>query len=164
METSNSPLMAAPLDIDLNTVDTSMPLIADGSIANFVFDKVVLKDTKTPGVSMLSLDLKTLTPTKSQDGGDLGAGTHVFHNLVLAPSGKGTWEMVARNVGAVVQNAGVKLEGTGAQAQIDYLKNNSAILQGAQIGGKVKVVPEGVDKNGKAYRAKNEIVVFMKVQ
>jgi hypothetical protein len=155
--------IAAPLDIDLNTVDTSMPLIAEGSLANFNFKKTELKQTKTPGVDMLAIDLVTTTPTKAQDNADLGPGIHVFHNLVLAPSGKGTWEMVARNVGAVIQNAGIKLEGNGLTEQLAFLRQNHvALLQGQLIGGKVKVVPEGVDKTGKSYRAKNEISVFMK--
>lgn len=158
-------IVAPPLDIDLNTVDTSMPLIADGSIADLQIKKVELKNTSTPGVQMLAIDFATTSPTKAQDGADLGAGIHVFHNLVLVPSGKGTWDMVARNVGALVQNAGVQVPGSSFAEQLQNLTANYvALLQGAQVRAKLKVQPEGVDKKtGKSFRAKNEVSVFMKV-
>lgn len=150
-------ITAPPLDLDLNSVDTSMPLIADGSIVDLQIAKVEKKDTKTPGVQMLSLDMTTTTPCKAQDGADLGAGIHVFHNLVLAPSGKGTWDMVARNIAAVTQAAGV------ATTYGDLVANPVVVLQGQNVRAKIKVVPEGVTKEGKAFRAKNEVSVFMKI-
>jgi hypothetical protein len=134
-----------------------MPLIADGSIVDLSFVKVEEKPTKTPGVEMLSLDMVTTGPSKAQDGADLGAGIHVFHNLVLSPSGKGTWDMVARNIASVTQAAGV------TTTYGDLVANPVAVLQGQNVRAKIRVVPEGVTKEGKAFRAKNEVSVFMKV-
>lgn len=150
-------ITAPPLDLDLNTVDTSMPLIADNSIVDLQIAKVEKKPTKTPGVEMLNLDMITTTPSKAQDGADLGAGIHVFHNLLLHPSGKGTWEMVARNIAALTQAAGIQT------TYGDIIANPIAVLQGQNVRAKLKVQPEGVDKNGKSFRAKNEVSVFMKV-
>lgn len=158
-------MTAAPLDIDLNTVDTSMPLIADNSIVDLLIDKVTKKDTSTPGVQMLSLDMKTTGPSKAQDGADLGAGVHVFHNINLAPSGKATWEMVGRNIATLTQAAGIVIPGTGFNEQLTQLTDNFvAILQGQTVRAKLAVKPAGTNpKNGKSFNAKNEVSVFMKV-
>ena len=155
-------MTAPPLDLDLNTLDTSMPLIAEGSIVDLRIEKVEKKDTSAPGVQMLALDTKTTGPSKAQDGADLGEGIHVFHNLVLAPSGKSTWEIVLRNIAALTQACGLTLPGTTANEQWSALVSNPAILQGQVFRAKLHVAPEGVDKRGKSFRAKNEISVFMK--
>ena len=152
-----SNITAPPLDLDLSTVDTSMPLIADGSIVDLTIAKVEKRNsTTTPGLQMLSLDMVTQGPTKAQDGADLGAGVHVFHNLNLSPSGKATWDMVARNLAQVTQAIGLAVK------YQDIVDNGTALLQGQTLRAKLKVVPEGV-RNGKSYRAKNEVSVFMKV-
>jgi hypothetical protein len=152
-----STIVAPPLDLDLNTVDTSMPLIAQGSLADFNIVKVEAKKTAAGG-SMLSLDSVTTSPTKAEDGHDLGPGIHVFHNLNLAPSGKATWDMVIRNIAAVTQAAGV------TTTYGDLVANPVATLQGKQFRAKLNIAPAGTDRNGKSYRAKNEFAVFMKVQ
>lgn len=157
--------MAPPLDLDLNTVDTSMPLIAEGSIVDMQIAKVELKPTSTPGNNMLNIDFKTTTPSKAVDGADLGAGVHIFHNINLAPSGKATWEMVGKNIAQLTQAAQIQIPGTGFTEQLGNLSTNYvAILQGQNVRAKLKVTPAGVNpKNGKSFNAKNEVSVFMKV-
>jgi hypothetical protein len=150
-------ISAPPLDLDLNTVDTSMPLIAEGSVADFRFVKVEKRNTATPGVTMLSLDAVTASPTKAQDGNDLGEGIHVFHNLVLSPSGKANWDMVIRNIASVTQSCGVSC------TYAELCDNAPALLQGKTFRARVGISPAGVDrKTGKSFRAKNELTVFMK--
>jgi hypothetical protein len=154
--------VAPPLDIDLNTIDTSMPLIADNSLADFTIAKVELRKTKAGG-DMLGIDATTTGPTKSQDGHDLGSGIHVFTNLNLAPSGKSDWTIVARNIASLTQAAGVQFDGGGLAQQIEQLRTDHvALLTGKQFRAKVGITPAGVDKNGRAYRAKNEFTVFLK--
>ena len=146
-------ITAPPLDLDLNSIDTSMPLLAPG-IYDLQFAKVEPKTTKS-GAAMFSLDLVTMEPAQSQDGGQLGAGIHVFSNMNLAPSGKATWEIVLRNIAQVIQSAGLK-------ATYGELVANPSLLQGKTARVKVKCVPAG-ERDGKSYRAKNEIETWMKV-
>jgi hypothetical protein len=156
MSANLSNIVAPPLDLDLNTIDTSMPLLAPG-IYDLQFIKVEAKTTKANS-PMLSLDLVTTAPAQSQDGTQLGAGIHVFSNLNLAPAGKATWEIVVRNVASVTQSVGLQT------SYGEFVANAPALLQGKVARCKVGVVPAGVDKNGKNYRAKNEIEVWMKAQ
>jgi len=147
--------IAPPLDIDLNSVDTSMPLIADGQLVDFTLVKVEKVKTKAGG-DMLSIQHKSITPTKAADGKDLFPGVLVFGNLNLAPSGKGTWDMVVRNIAAITQAAGI----TGTLAE--FLNGGWQQLQGKTVRGKVHYVPEGPDKTGVVRKAKNEISLYIK--
>ena len=149
-------IVAPPLDLDLNTVDTSLPLLAPG-IYDLQIAKVEPKQSKA-GAAMFSLDLVTTGPAESQEGTQLGAGIHVFSNLNIAPSGKSTWEIVIRNIAAVTQSAGIQTN------YGEFAANGPALLQGKVCRCKVGIVPAGTDKNGKSFRAKNEIEVWMKAQ
>lgn len=154
METTQT--SAPPLDLDLNSVDTSMPLLAKG-IYELMVTKVESK-TSSKGNPMLALEFSTTMPSKSVEGKDMGPNVKVFHNLNLAPSGKATWEMITRSVASIVQSAGVSATWQDVQT------NPVGVFQGKTVRASVDVAPAGVDASGKAYRAKNEIVVFMKPQ
>ena len=130
-----------------------MPLLAKG-IYDLQITKVEKKKTSKGG-DMIALELSTTAPSKSVKDEDLGIGIKVFYNLNLSVSGKATWDIIKRNVAAVVQAARVQTNWGDFQA-------NPAILQGSIVRCSVDVAPAGVDKNGKAYREKNEILVFMK--
>jgi len=149
---------AMPLDIDLNSVDTSMPLINNNEIVDLTVSKLEKKPTKTPGGQILSLEFKTATPCKSVKGEDLSPGVTVFHNINLVPTGKATADMVVRNIAQFTQAAG--FSGTLA----DFINGGFATLQGKVVRAKVAYIPEGPDKTGVLRRAKNEISVFMKAQ
>ncbi len=153
MSTNLGQIVAPPLDLDLSSIDVSMPLLAAG-IYDLQFAKVEPKTTKA-GAAMLSLDLVTTSPAQSQDGAQLGAGIHVFSNINLAPSGKATWEIVVKNIAAVTQAAGL-VTNYG-----DFAANAPAMLTGKIARCKVDVTP-AVSKDGKTYKAKNEIEVWMK--
>jgi hypothetical protein len=155
MQTNLSTITAPPLDLDLNSIDTSMPLLADG-IYDLLVAGVTQKATAA-GQPMLNLDLVTTAPAQAQDGAQLGAGIHVFHNLNLQPSGKSTWEIVMRNVAEVVQ-------GLGIHCTYGELVANPQLLMGKTARTKVVAVPAGVSKTGKAFKAKNEISNWMKAQ
>lgn len=145
---------APPLDLDLNSVDTSLPLLAKG-VYQLQITKVEKKQSSS-GIPMINLELSTTGPSKSVEGRDLGPNIKVFHNLNLAPSGKATWEMVTRNVAAVVQATGTSATWN------DIMSNPVGVFQGQSCQCSIDIAPAGVDKTGKPYRAKNEIVVFMK--
>lgn len=145
---------APPLDLDLNTIKTDMPLLADG-LYELQFSKVEPKQSKA-GQPMLSLDLVTTSAAMALTGEQLGAGIHVFDNLNLAASGKATWDMVTRNVASVVQATSL------ATNWGEFCANAPALLQGQIVRCKVGNEPAGVDKNGKSFRAKNTIVLWMK--
>jgi hypothetical protein len=146
-----------PLDLDLNSVDTSMPLINGGNIVDFVAVKVEKKTTSDGTTPMLSIDWKSTGPTTDVKGQPLNAGVHLFDNVMLAPSGKSNWDMVVRNIASVVQAAGLQTNLN------DFLQGGYSSLQGAAVRIKVGFVPEGPDKKGIHRRAKNEVSVYMKV-
>ena len=156
MSADLSNIVAPPLDMDLNSIDTSMPLLA-ASIYDLQIQKVEQKQTKL-GQPMFNIDLVTTSPAASQDGQQLGAGIHVFHNLNLQPSGKATWDIVLRNIAAVTQAVG--FSGTYGE----FAANGPALLTGKTARVRVAIAPAGTDKNGKAFRAKNEIEIWMKAQ
>lgn len=152
-------LIAPPLDVDLATVDTSMPLLKDNEFYQFSIDKAELKPTKDGKAAFLSLDCKTMMPAMSIKGEQLGAGIHVFGNIMVSPSGKSTWDMVQRNLGEFVQS----IQGGMPGARLSNVKEWYPTLPGRSFIAKVGFAPEGVDqKTGKAFKAKNEFILFRK--
>ena len=145
-----------PLDLDLNSVDTSMPLINNGEIVDFVIVKVEKKPTKDGKASMLSIDHKSTSVAKGLKNEDLQPGVHVFNNIMLAPTGKATWDMVVKNIAALTQAAGI------ATNLNDFLNGGYSALQGGAVRAKVGYTPEGPDKTGTMRRAKNEIAIYIK--
>lgn len=149
--------LALPLDIDLNSVDTSFPQIANGEIVDFVIDKVELGSTnKEPKVPMLKLNLKSLTPTKAVKGETLEPGIGLFHNLLLGLSGKMTKDQLVKGIASVTQAAG------WSGNLNDFINGGYMTLQGMQVRVKVAFIPEGPDKSGTIRRAKNEVGLFIK--
>lgn len=149
METS-----ALPLDTDLNSIDTSFPLINNGEIVDLTINKLEKKPTSKGG-EMLAIELKTASPTKSVKGDELAPGVTVFHNINLVATGKATPQMVMQNIAQFTQAVG--FQGTLA----DFL-NGYMSLQGKTVRAKIAYVPEGPDKTGTVRRAKNEIALFIK--
>lgn len=145
-----------PLDLDLNSVDTSMPLINGGEIVDFIVAKVEKKKTADGKADFLALDLKSTSVAKGLKGDDLQPGVHVYDNVMLAPTGKATWDMVVKNIASVTQGAGI------ATNLNDFLNGGFSSLQGASVRAKVGYTPEGPDKKGVHRRAKNEIALYIK--
>lgn len=149
---------APPLNLDLASVDTSLPLIADG-IYDFRVEKAEIKETNAKDGKYINLDLVTVAPSKSVKGEDLGPGVHVFDSVMMNPTGKGTWEMVNRNLAMLVQAAAFP-PGT---ARRDNIPEWAQQLTGRTLRISIGFVPAGISqKNGKPYRAKNEVVLYIK--
>jgi hypothetical protein len=147
-------MTAPPLDQDLNSIDTSIPLLEDG-----IYDLQIAKVEKTKskaGGDMLKLDYITTGPAKSRSGDQLGLGIHVFDQCMMAPAGKSDWNMVVRNIAAITQ--GAALTGTVGE----FLNGGYVGLQGRAIRVKIGYEPEGTDKNGKSFKAKNVISLYIK--
>lgn len=160
----NESNIAPPLDLDLATVDTSMPLLANG-IYDLIIEKAEVKKTNDQRGEYISLDMKTNAPALSQKGDNLGAGIHVFDNINLVPTGKATWDMVARNLGAFTQALGF----APGQAKIVGGRVNSGdwvpSLPGRTIRAKIGFAPEGTNPStGKSFRAKNTVEMYLKQQ
>ena len=147
---------ASLLDLDLSSVDTSLPLIADREVVDFIVDGVEKKPT-TNGGEMVALKLKSITPTRSVKGEDLQPGVLLFHNINLVPTGKATLDMVVRNLAEVIQAAGLS-----GVTYPDFKASRYTELQGKQLRVRVAYVPEGPDKKGIVRRAKNEVGLFVK--
>src|SRR5438445_12493908 len=101
----NGTPVSAPLDLDLATVDVSLPLLKDNELYDLRIEKAEIKQTAA-GQDMIHLDMVTTNGAKSMKGDDLGAGIHVFDNLMTVKTGKSTDEMVVRNVASLVQAVG----------------------------------------------------------
>lgn len=159
METPNNPvapMIPPPLDVDLATVDISMPLLADG-----IYDLRIVKAEIKPtagGGRMIHLDHVTTDPAMGRTGAPLGAGVHLFNNVNVVPSGKATWEMVAKSVGGLVQAA----EFPAGVARLDNVEQWTPMLVGKIVRAKVVYKPAGVSKNGKAFKEANEIQYYTK--
>jgi hypothetical protein len=145
-----------PLDLDLNSVDTSMPLIHDNEVVDFRIDKIEKKKTKDGKADMLAITHKSLSPTRGVKDETLQPGVMVFNNVVLAPTGKATWDMVLRNIAALTQAAGCQM------SLGDFINGGFMTLQGATVRAKVAYTAEGPDKTGVVRRAKNEIGLYIK--
>ena len=152
----NTNMVAPPLDLDLNSVKTDLPLLAPGNY-ELQIAKVERKMTKA-NAPMLAIELRTTAPAEAQDGSQLGPNVPVFTNINMAPSGAATWDMVLRNVAAVTQALGLNTHWGEFQA------NAPVLLQGGVVRCKVEIAPAGTDKNGKSFKAKNEIVTWLKRQ
>lgn len=151
METSN----VLPLDLDLNSIDTSFPLIANGAIVDLSIDKVEAATTKANS-PMLKLTFKTATPVQSVKGDNMAPGVTVFHNLNLAATGKATPQMVSQNIAQLTQALG--MGGTLGE----FINGGYMTMQGKVVRAKVAYIPEGPDKGGTLRKAKNEISSFIK--
>ena len=149
------PTEALPLDIDLNSIDTSFPHIANGAIADFIVEKIEPFTTKS-NAPALKLTLKTSTPVQSVKGDTLNSGVTVFHNINLAATGKATAQMVAQNIGQFAQAVGL----TGTLGE--FINGGYMTAQGRTVRAKVAFVAEGPDKTGTMRKAKNEISSFIK--
>lgn len=153
METLN--IASLPLDLDLNSVDTSMPLLEKG-IYDVSVAKVEMKKTSKGG-DMLHFDFVTTAPSKSMKGEDLGPNIHVFDNCNLTPTGKATPEMVVRNIASIAQAAG--FVGTLQE----FLNGGYMTLQGRTLRVRVGYEPAGVQAaTGKSFREKNTIEMYIK--
>lgn len=157
MQTQEQNMTAPPLDLDLNSVDTSRPLIRGNEIVDFLVAKIEVKPSKKdPTAKYLSIEHKSVSPTKSVKDEDLQPGIVVFNNIMLAPTGKATWEMVARNIAALTQSAGI------SQTLGEFINGGFNALAGATVRAKVSYIPEGPDATGVVRQAKNEIGFYIK--
>jgi hypothetical protein len=148
-------LTVLPLDLDLNSIDTSYPLIENGAILDFNIDKVEPRQT-AGGSPMIALTFKSTTPARAVKGDVLQPGVSVFHNINLAATGKATPQMVTQNIAQLTQAVGW----TGTLGE--FVNGGYMGLQGRQVRAKVAYIPEGPDKKGVVRRAKNEIALFIK--
>lgn len=147
-----------PLDLDLATVDISVPLIADG-IYEVRIVKAEVKPTAKGG-RMIHIDHVTTAPAQSRTGTVLGAGVHLFNNVNVVPTGKATWEMIAKSVGSLVQGA----EFPPGVARLDNVDQWAPTLVGKTVWAKVVYKPAGVSPQGKSFKEANEIAYYTKRQ
>ena len=156
MEKLSQDLVAMPLDMDLNSIDTSRPHIRNGELADLIIAKLEKKPTADNQGQILAIELKTASPTKSIKDEDLAPGVTVFHNINLVPTGKATVAIVANNIAEFAQSA--KFQGSLG----DFINGGYASLQGGSCKARIGYTPDGPDKKGILRRAKNEILSFVK--
>src|SRR5262245_17528958 len=98
------------LDVDLNTVDTKFPVIKGGLYDLKLLESSIGDNADKTGETW-TLKFATTTETTSTANELLPPGTVSFDRVGLTTTAKYTKEMIARNVGAVVQGANPKVEG-----------------------------------------------------
>ena len=158
---------AAPLDMDLGAIDTSMPLIKDGEYCDFRIDKVEVKTTAKGG-EMIHLEFSTLNPTKDMQDHPLGAGVKVFDNVncKAAPGSKPqAAEMAKKNTASLVQAlgfTGYQQFGATASAQLAAVRQWAPQIQGLTFRARVGYEGPGTSPSGKSFREKNVITLYVK--
>lgn len=158
---------ANPLNMSLNDLDVSMPLLAKGPY-DLRITKAEMKKTAGKGgaavVDMLALELATTDPAQSVKGDPLAPGVKLFTNVILAPVGKMDWLGVGRGVASLVQAAKLDLApyGSTGMDQLRAAPTWHKMLEGRVARAQVDYIPEGPDKSGVTRRAKNEIAYFSK--
>ena len=99
------------LSMDLNTVETTLPVIR-GDIYDLrvkTSEILVPEDSSKP--RSWKLTLETTTPTTTTDDKPVDIGHPIFAQTQLKPTGKATAKMVVQNVGEMVQSVRPRLEG-----------------------------------------------------
>jgi hypothetical protein len=159
---------ANPLNMSLNDMDTSIPLLDKGDydlrITKVELTKTAGKNGATP-VAMLKGEAVNVDPGLTPKGDVIPAGQgKLFFNVVLAPTGKLDWGMVGRGVAEIVQSTKLDLSPYGSTGidQINAAATWHKQLEGRVGRAKVAYVPEGPDKGGVVRRAKNEITYWSK--
>lgn len=147
-----------PMDIDLSSVDVSRPLLKGNLPYDFKIVKAEIKPNANGTTKRLEVELATTAPAESVNGEQLQPGVRVFHGVNLSPSGKSTWEIVTRGVAELIQS----LPGGIPGAKIGNADAWHKQLEGKNLRARVIFKPEEQGKDGKSYRAKNEISTFVK--
>lgn len=141
------------LNVDLNNIDLSRPLLAPGRLRLNVADCTIAPTKK--GGSQLKLTLKNDQDVPVEDGTTVAPGAcTVFHNLLLTPTGGMTSKMIVDSVAALVQSTGCNPGSKINDAWCASLKGRACM---AQVG----VEEESSGTDGKVYPRKNVIKYFI---
>jgi hypothetical protein len=106
---------------------------------------------------MLKIQWKTTTPCNSIKGELLQPGVTLFDNIMLEPSGKATWQDVARGIARLTQACPELPSRFGEFAETGHL-----LIANSRPNAKVNYTPEGPDDHGVFRKAKNEVSTYIK--
>lgn len=158
---------AAPLDIDLGSIDTSMPLLKAEEYYDFVIKKAEVRDTARGG-EMIHVELSTVNPATDMKGASLGAGIMVFDNVncKAGPGAKpAAAEMAVKNTASLVQAAGFtgyQAFGKTAKEQLAAARQWAPQLNGLTLRARVGYEGPGTSPSGKSFKEKNVITLYVK--
>lgn len=149
------------LDMDLSTVDISLPLITEGIYDLVVKESEILKNDDPTKPDSWKLTLATTQPATTIPNAKgqvetLDPGHPLYTQTQLAPTGKATMKMVVQNIGAIVQSIRPQLSGV----TLPTLPNWHKQVEGRQVRARVIVQAAGT-RNGKSYKASNRIDEFI---
>jgi len=162
---NNIPLV----DLNLNEMDTSLPLIPNGIYDLVVAKSEVIDPTTADEVPSWKLELKTTQPTTSLPNSkgqieQLPPGHPVYTQTQLEPTGKATLKMCAGNVAQIIQSmrppVSVPPFSGGAKEFSAFVKSWHNMTMGHMVRCRVEAQPAGVSKKGKSYKAGNRVVEF----
>lgn len=154
------------LDLDLNSVDTSLPLLQPGVYKLQIVDSIVEPNSAGDG-HIWRLRLETTEPATGMRDEQLPARFPIFTVLSLTPKGNATQEMIARNVASVVQALTPPLEErVPVRAIFDGSWPEVARkFVGRYVEARVGVQPERTDeRTGRRFAAQNTIDRFIKAE
>lgn len=152
------------LDMDLNTVETTLPMVQAGIYDLVVKESEVIEPTDAQSPPVWKLTLATTTPlqsvpTNGRPPETIDPGHPLFTQTQLAPTGKATVKMVGQNVAQIIQSVKPPLPGV----KLHEIRQWHKQLEGRMVRCDVICQPAGVNpKTGKAYRAGNRIEQFFK--
>lgn len=152
-----------PLDCDLNMMDTSLPLLKGGKLYDLKIAKVEIVKTVKTGADMLKLEMKNTESeeTYPKDGNTetvAVGGCTVFDQVMLAPTGKATIQMVTQGVAELLQSLDTKLDSPKLSNVQQWYKQ----LEGKIARARVEYKGTETGADGKVYKPKNDVAYYAK--
>ena len=122
METNTGTVVIDPLDMPAGEVPArTFPLLMEKLYVMNVASAEV-KATKTEGVSMVKIMLKTTQDAQSTEGDVVNAGFPVFANWIFTSTGDLTAKMIAESGAEILRACGLK------SAKVSDLRDNPSII------------------------------------
>ena len=148
------------LDLDLNTLETSLPVIKPGIYELVIKNAEIIQPTVAGKAPALKLTMESTTPLESVPDAEgkvtqVEVGHPFFAQTQLAPTGKASWKMVAQNIAQVTQALRPRIEGKLSLPVDPWFKQ----LEGRTVRVKVAALPsrENPKQPGSMLRATNQV-------
>lgn len=151
MDTNEIPL----LDLDLNTIETKLPVVKPGIYECRIAKSEVVKADDPSKADAWKLTIETTGPTVSVDDKPVDPGHPFFLQTQLRPTGKATMKMVAQNIGQIVQGLRPRIDGK-LSLPIDPWHKQA---EGRMVRVRVNALParENPKVPGQMFRATNQV-------
>lgn len=148
------------LSMDLNTVETSLPVLKPGTYECRIAVSEIEQPTDPAKAASWHLRLETVGPATDVDGKPVDPGHPFFTQCQLAPTGKATMKMVVQNIAQVVQALRPRIDGQITLPIDPWHK----MVEGKVVRVEVESLPrrENPKAPGSFFNATNRVARFYK--